>query len=62
MFFLSSKKKINIYRNKIWKNYYEQSTPWNLVPIGERLFNLVITEYKFDYFIFNDKNTKVIRK
>lgn len=55
-------KKINIYRDKIWKNHYEQSTPWNLVPIGERLFNLVITEYKLDYLIFNDENTKVIRK
>lgn len=60
--FIDFIKKIIIYRNKIWKNHYEQSTPWNLVPIGERLFNLVIIEYNFDYFILNDKETKIIRK
>ena len=50
-FFLGSRsliidfiEKINIYINKIWKNYYKQNTPHNLIPIGERLFNLVITE------------------
>ena len=53
--------KIIIYRNKIWKNHYEQNTPWHLVPIGERLFNLVIMEYKFDYIILNDNRTKIIR-
>ena len=59
--FIDFIKKIIIYRNKIWKNHYEQSTPLNLVPIGERLFNLVIIEYNFDYFILNDKETKIIR-
>lgn len=53
--------KINLYRNIIWKKYYHQNTPYHLVPIGERLFNLVIIEYKLDYIILNDKKTKIIR-
>lgn len=54
--------RINIYKNKIWKNHYKPNTPHNLIPIGERLFNLVITEYKLDNLILNDKSTKIIRK
>lgn len=59
--FINFINKIIIYRNKKWKNYYEQNTPGNLIPICERLFNLVIVEYNLDYLVLDDKKTKIIR-
>ena len=58
--FINFIKYLNIYKNEIWHKAISKYTSFRNIPIGERLFNLVIEKYKINYNILDDKSIMIV--